>query len=177
MLIHSSRARLASLYSDFRLQRSTNPDGYAANSSAWLRALTAAGDAGLLPTQHGGQHDRFVVRTGEELARALQTPQYGRPLALGSVLQDAVQKRELIPLGEFLSSKTSVYATSWLPTPSQVVSWGLKQLGIIGGDRGDDRLVAGDFVLMSNLEVRVCPSTIARLTSSYRTVRHESSSG
>ncbi|RMZ18441.1 hypothetical protein D0862_00257 [Hortaea werneckii] len=148
-----SRARLASLYSDFRNQRQTNPDGYHANASAWMRALTAAANAGLIPSSAASsQHDHFVLQTGEELARALQTQELGRPLALGSVIDEAVRKKELIPLKEFLEAKESIYAKHWLPTPWQVMSWGLRQLGVIGGDSSEDKLVKGEFVIMANLE-------------------------
>ncbi|KAK1061784.1 hypothetical protein LTR74_010801 [Friedmanniomyces endolithicus] len=148
-----SRARLASLYSDFRSQRQTNPDGYQANASAWLRALTAAAKAGLIPAQAGSQHDRFTLHTGEELLRGLQTAEFGRPLALGSVLEDAVRRGQLIPVREFLDANKSVYAKSWVPTPWQVVSWSLRQIGVTGREGVEDRLVKGDFVVMANVEV------------------------
>ncbi|KAK1060265.1 hypothetical protein LTR74_011985 [Friedmanniomyces endolithicus] len=147
-----SRARHASLYSDFRSQRQTNSDGYQANASAWLRALTAAAKAGLVPAQAGSQHDRFTLHTGEELLRGLQTTEFGRPLALGSVLEDAVRKGQLIPVREFLDAKKSVYAKSWVPTPWQVVSWSLRQFGVTGREGVEDRLVKGDFVVMANVE-------------------------
>ncbi|KAI6900326.1 hypothetical protein KC318_g11999 [Hortaea werneckii] len=148
-----SRARVASLYSDFRNQRQTNPDGYHANASAWMRALTGAANAGLIPSlSASSQHDHFVLQTGEELARALQTQELGRPLALGSVIDEAVRKKELIPLKEFLEAKESIYAKHWLPTPWQVMSWGLRQLGVIGGESSEDKLVKGEFVIMANLE-------------------------
>ncbi|KAK1076018.1 hypothetical protein LTR33_009319 [Friedmanniomyces endolithicus] len=150
--VFRSRARLASLYSDFRSQRQTNPDGYQANASAWLRALTAAAKAGLIPAQAGSQQDRFTLHTGEELLRGLQTTEFGRPLALGSVLEDAVRKGQLIPVREFLDAKKSVYAKSWVPTPWQVVSWSLRQLGVTGREGVEDRLVKGDFVVMANVE-------------------------
>ena len=86
--------------------------------------------------------------------RALQTPELGRPLALGAVLEDAIKRKELIPLNEFLDRKESVYAKSWIPTPWQVVSWGLRQLGVLGREGAEDRLVKGDFVVMANVEVR-----------------------
>lgn len=150
-----SRARLASLYSDFRPQRQTNPDGYHANASAWLRALTAAAKAGLVPSHSAAQQqDHFVLQTGEELARALQTPEFGRPLAIGCVVDEAVRRKELIPVREFLDARESVYARHWLPTPWQVVSWGLRQLGVMGGEGAEDRLVRGDFVVMAHVEVR-----------------------
>ena len=115
--------------------------------------MTAAAKEGLIPTQTGAQHDRFSLHTGEELLRALQTKEYGRPLALGSVIEDAVRKKELVPLEEFLDAKQSVYAKSWLPTPWQVMNWGLRQLGVIGREGAEDKLVTGNFVMMANLEV------------------------
>lgn len=98
-----------------------------------------------------------MIRTGEELLRALQTQEYGRPLALGAVVDDAVRRKELVPLKDFLDAKTSIYAKSWVPTPWQVVSWGLRQIGVMGGEPAEDRLVAGNFVVMANVEV--CLST------------------
>ena len=116
--------------------------------------MTAASKAGLIPTQAGANNDRFVLKTGEELSKSLQTQEFGRPLALGAVVQDAVDKKELVPLAEFLNAKKSIYAKTWIPTPWQAVSWGLKQLGVMGGESVEDRLVAGNFVVMSNVEVR-----------------------
>lgn len=95
-----------------------------------------------------------MLRTGEELSKTLQTQEFGRPLALGAVVQDAVDRKELVPLKEFLDAKKSIYAKTWIPTPWQAVSWGLKQLGVVGGEPAEDRLVAGNFVVMANLEVR-----------------------
>ncbi|KAM3424333.1 hypothetical protein BST61_g11130 [Cercospora zeina] len=150
----SSRTRLASLYSDFRHQRSTNPDGYTANSSAWLRALSAAAKAGLIPAQTGqtGGNSRFVIDSGEGLLRALNTQEYGRPLALGAVLEDAVNSKALVPLKEFLERKENLYHKTWLPTPWQVVSWSLRQLGLTGGTGSEDHLVKGSFVVVANVE-------------------------
>ncbi|KAF2772895.1 hypothetical protein EJ03DRAFT_341493 [Teratosphaeria nubilosa] len=149
-----SRARLASLYSDFRTQRQTNPDGYTANASAWIRALSAAANQGLLPSQAGAtQHDHFLLSSGEALAQALTTAEHGRPLALGSVIEEAVRKNELVPMQEFLDGKGSIYAKSWVPTPWQVLSWGLRQLGVLAdGNGAEDKLVRGDFVIMANVE-------------------------
>jgi charged multivesicular body protein 7 len=68
------------------------------------------------------------------------------------VIEEAVNKKELVPLQDFLDSKQSIYAKSWVPTPWQVVSWGLRQLGVLGKDGADDRLVTGTFVIMANVE-------------------------
>ena len=146
----SSRARLASLYSDFRYQRSANPDGYEANASTWLRALASAVRAEVIPSQ---SNDRLVLHTGDELASALQTPEFGRPLALGAVLGDAVKRKELLPMREFLDAQQSIYARSWALSPWQIVNWGLQQLGVVGGATMDDGLVKADLVVMANVEV------------------------
>ena len=78
----TDRQRLASLYSDFRLQRSTNPDAYAANLSAWNTGLAHAAQASLIP----GGTDVLSLRTGEALLKALELRDLGRPLALGAVV-------------------------------------------------------------------------------------------
>lgn len=96
------------------------------------------------------------MNSGEELLRALQTQEYGRPLALGAVLEDAVKKKEIIPLREFLERRESVYLKSWIPTPWEVLAWGLRQIGVFGdGSGGEDRLVKGEFVVVGNVEVSV----------------------
>ncbi len=84
------RYRLASLYSDFRQLRTTNPDGYDANIDAWVTALTRAARQGLLPSaagQGGGhQNDQLILNVGPDLLQALETRQWGRPQALGVVI-------------------------------------------------------------------------------------------
>ncbi|KAH0365774.1 hypothetical protein KCU65_g5794, partial [Aureobasidium melanogenum] len=149
-----SRNRLQSLYSDFRLQKTSNPDGYQANSRAWLRGLTAAARAGRLPPASTtvGQPSHVVFGSGEELSRALNSQQWGRPLALGAVIQDAVERREFIPLDNFLNATKSVYAKSWIPSPWQVVSWGLKQVGVASLFGASDKLSVGNLVVMANVE-------------------------
>ena len=66
-----------------------------------------------------------------------------------------MKRKDLIQLKEFLDAKQSVYAKSWIPTPWQVLSWGLRQLGVIGdGTEGlDERVATADFVVMANVEV------------------------
>lgn len=80
-------------------------------------------------------------------------------------MQDAVNKKELVLLSEFLGAKKSIYAKTWLPTPWQAVSWGLKQLGVVGGESEDDKLVAGSFVVVANLEVRQSGLLMASIPS------------
>ncbi|THZ85328.1 hypothetical protein D6C84_03381 [Aureobasidium pullulans] len=149
-----SRNRLQSLYSDFRLQKTSNPDGYQANSRAWLRGLTAAARAGRLPptTTTSGRPSHVAFGSGEDLSRALNSTQWGRPLALGAVIQDALDKRDFVPLDDFLNSTKSVYAKTWIPSPWQLVSWGLKQVGVASLFGPSDKLSVGNFVVMANVE-------------------------
>ena len=100
--------RLASLYSDFRYQRTTNPDGYAANIAAWEAMLQKAVQAGKIP----GGNSILALKTGPELSRALETKEWGRPLALDTVVvggQRCGPGSELVIL-TWLTNRTSLFA-------------------------------------------------------------------
>jgi len=114
--------------------------------------LTAATKAGQIPAQVGAQPDHFILHTGDLLAKDLQIPQYGRPLALGSVVDEAVRTKALVPLQDFLDAKQSIYTKSWIPTPWQAISWGLRQIGMVGKGHSEDELMSGNFVIMANVE-------------------------
>ena len=62
-----------------------------------------------------------------------------------------MRRKELIQLGEFLDAKGSVYASSWIPTAWQVLSWGLRALGVLGD--GAERVERAEFVVLGLLEV------------------------
>ncbi|KAI5861577.1 Snf7-domain-containing protein [Durotheca rogersii] len=144
------RARLPALYSDFRSQRTLNPDGFAANVAAWKRGLSEAALAGHAPSK-SATHSRLILDVEDDaLMRSLETKQFGRPLALGTALQDAVANGEMMPLQQFLAAKDSIYSKSWANLPWSIVSWGLRQVGI--GGPGDS-LPKGQFVVLHNLEV------------------------
>ncbi|KAF4552120.1 Snf7-like protein 2 [Elsinoe fawcettii] len=147
-----SPPRLSSLYSSFTPLRTLNPDGYAANSTTWLSALILLSRHGLLPsTSTGSAPSALLLSSTPALAQALSTPQLGQPLSLSAVINDAVAQGALIPLHDFNARERSIYAPGpWVPSPMQVVRWGLKQLGLTGG--GGDALVAGDFVVRETLE-------------------------
>lgn len=89
----------------------------------------------------------------------MNSTQWGRPLALGAVIQDALDKREFVPLDDFLNSTKSVYAKSWIPSPWQLVSWGLKQVGVASLFGTSDKLSVGNFVVMANVEVQPLSET------------------
>jgi len=152
VLTYASQHRLASLYADFRQQLEINPDGYHANIAAWTKALTDAARAGVIPTQ-GTTHDLLNIRTADELARALQHPQYGKPTCLPAVFHEAVQKTELIPLKDFLNSRTSIYKTSWIPTPWSALQWSLRTVGVLGKAAPPEKLAVKNYVVLGNVEV------------------------
>lgn len=145
------KARLPALYSDFRGLRTINPDGYQANVSAWRRALGSLVRSGLAPSR-ASTPNLLVLNADESLLRALESKQYGRPLALGAVVREAALEKDLIPLQDFLKARESIYYKSWTSLPWNVVSWGLRQLGLTGGVGGDDRLPNGQFVVLANIE-------------------------
>jgi len=76
------QARLPSLYSDFRYLKTTNPNGFHANVTAWKSALADACMAGKIVDCS----DKLVLCMGEDLIAWLQSPDWGRPLALGVVV-------------------------------------------------------------------------------------------
>jgi charged multivesicular body protein 7 len=97
-----TRNRLPSLYSDFTLQKKTNPEGYAVNIAAWEQALNRAakrgytssrgvrvrsGSIGSPKNTEGNKKktDHLILRTDESLLRDLELPEWGRPVALGAV--------------------------------------------------------------------------------------------
>ncbi|KAI1653536.1 Snf7-domain-containing protein [Daldinia decipiens] len=144
------RARLPALYSDFRSQRTLNPDGFAANVAAWKRGLSSAALAGQAPSKSATHNHLSLDLESDALLRSLESKQFGRPLALGTVLQEALTSGEMMPLQQFLKAKESIYHRSWSSLPWSVVSWGLRQVGI--GGPGDN-LPKGQFVILHNLEV------------------------
>ncbi|KAL1961128.1 hypothetical protein VTO42DRAFT_3073 [Malbranchea cinnamomea] len=183
-------ARLPSLYSDFSLQRHTNPDGYASNIAAWQRALSKAALAGLLPTSHPSsssgalnrgkttsKSDTLVLRTSNALMAELETSEWGRPVALQSVIDESVRHNVMIPLQTFLTSATSPFRRSWLrlpspPSLSQVASWGMKQVrGLVVGEdeqiQGSGRLQVTDVVLVDNL--KEAAKRVEKVVSSHKT--------
>jgi len=83
------RNRLPSLYSDFTLQKTTNPDGYAVNVGAWEQALINAARQGYISRDTvAGQvnSSHLVLKANESLLRDLEVPELGQPVALGTVI-------------------------------------------------------------------------------------------
>lgn len=145
---------MPSLYSDFRPLRTLNPDGYNANVSAWLKSLMSAASAGYIcNASTPDSPSLLVLQLDNHLLRELETKTLGQPLALGTVVREGIQSKTLLDHSEFLRAEESVYLTPWrIPSVSAVLGWGLRQFGLGIGATGDDKLPAGRFVLMPNLE-------------------------
>lgn len=147
----NNRNRLAALYSDFRHLRTTNPDGYAANIEAWRKGLADAVKGGHI-SNRGASGDLLIMNVDENLLNALESKEWGKPLALGMVVRDAVSKKEMMPAQEFLSAKESIYHKSWVLKPWDILSWGLRQLGLAEGQNDEDKLPVGRFAVLANIE-------------------------
>lgn len=68
------------------------------------------------------------------------------------MIHDAVSKKEMIPLKDFLTSKASIYARSWTLSPWAVLSWSLRQVGFLSSSPASDTLAVGSFVIVANVE-------------------------
>ncbi|KAG0135934.1 Snf7-domain-containing protein [Tuber indicum] len=139
------RARLPSLYSDFCPLRANNPSGFLANVTAWKSVLSQAAANGIL----GG--DTLVLEIGEGLVGSLATREWGRPLALGTVVNEAVSTREFISLETFLGMRESVYYRPWVD-PWKVLVWGLEVVGLKSRAVEDGKIREGKVVVLKNIE-------------------------
>ncbi|KAK0119581.1 hypothetical protein ONS95_011021 [Cadophora gregata] len=145
------KTRLEDLYSDFGKSRSINPDGYQANITAWLQALSHATLAGHMPSTSSSP-DLLSITISTDLVYALETREWGVPSALGTVVREGLKTRQWIDVQEFALARESIYQKGWaLPVPSigDVLGWGLRQLGFGGGE---EKLVKGQVVVLENLE-------------------------
>lgn len=69
------------------------------------------------------------------------------------VQDDAIEKRHLIPLQEFLDAPTSIYARKWAVRPWWLVSWTLHQLGLWERRAVVGRLPEARYAVVPNIEV------------------------
>ena len=98
-----------------------------------------------------------MFHPSDSLLIALSSPQYGRPLGLGAVIDESVRAGLMIPVKEFLAIDRSIYSKSWVPSPWTVLQWGLRQIGLAGagsyeGTSGVRKLKTTAFVLVEALE-------------------------
>lgn len=147
----SKRSRLPARYSDFRPQRTLNPDGYQANISAWRQALSHLVSRGLI-SYRGSTPNHFVLALDDSVLRSLEHKEFGQPLALGTVIRESTAGRDFIPIADFNKSQQSIYHSSWSGVPWTVMSWTLRQLGVVDPARGDDKLPTGQYLIVKNVE-------------------------
>ncbi|KAJ3524539.1 hypothetical protein NMY22_g10955 [Coprinellus aureogranulatus] len=154
----TSGTRLQALYSDFSRQKTSNPTSFQANVEWWRRALEEFVDSGFQDESSSNTtKSRLVLHANASLLEKVKVPKVGKPLALGAVLVRSFSlftayhtherlapvksdlhnaSHSIYPLSEFLSLKSSIYATSSLPVrvASYLVGkplwWSLEQIGI-----------------------------------------------
>ncbi|KAG0158307.1 hypothetical protein PDIDSM_5820 [Penicillium digitatum] len=174
------RNRLPSLYSDFTPQKKTNPDGYFVNVAPWEQALnraakygytssrgvrvrsgsTISAKSGTSPAKRK-KTDHLILRTDESLLRDLESPEWGRPVALGTVFDEAVRNNLMIPLPVYKTTAGLLQKKSlWklidpgVLSPWNVMGWGVRQLkGFVVGSESDSapKLQVQELVLVENL--------------------------
>lgn len=94
--------------------------------------------------------DLLAININEELFRDLESKEWGRPLALGTVVDESIRRKDIIPVKEFQDSKESIYYNPWSLNPLNLLGWGLRQLGVAGGF--GTKVATGQFVVLQNLE-------------------------
>lgn len=143
------KSRLPSLYSDFEHLRTLNPEGYKANISAWLQGLAAAASAAVIPTNNK-RPNLLSISFNEDLLNALENENV-RPLSIGIVVREGIEKGQLIPYKEFMEASLSIYEKSWALWPWQTLARGLKQLGLYRYPKLDKSSI-GEFIVVENME-------------------------
>ena len=71
----------------------------------------------------------------------------------GMLKDEAVEKRHMIPLQEFLDAPTSIYSRKWTIQPWWLISWGLRQLGLLEKHTALGKLPTARYVVIPNVEV------------------------
>jgi charged multivesicular body protein 7 len=110
-----TNTRLYSLFSDFRKLKEANPEGYEANLIAWKSLIDEFFQRNLLS-------HRFVLDT-DGFLETLVLPEYGKPLALGIVLEELIKTGGLVPLKQFETEPMNT--RRWGVRP--VVSWAVNK--------------------------------------------------
>ncbi|RKF72136.1 uncharacterized protein GcM1_249213 [Golovinomyces cichoracearum] len=144
------KSRLSALYSDFSYLRTTNPDGYVANVSAWLQGLASATRAGVMPTINKNPN-LLSMTLNQDLIHALET-ENGRPLSIGIVSREGIANGQLIPRKEFMEAVSSIYQKSWSSWPWYTFTHFLKQFGNFRSFSRNEVLPVMELVVLENLE-------------------------
>lgn len=96
------------------------------------------------------------------MLRDLESAEWGRPVALGTVFDEAMRKRSMIPLPVYKTTAGLLQKSQWrvidsgVLSPWNVMSWGVRQLkGFVVGSESDSapKLQVQELVLVENLQV------------------------
>jgi charged multivesicular body protein 7 len=101
-----------------------------------------------VPTR-SGLSSTLVLDCDEQLLGTLESKVYGRPLALGVAVQEALAAKDFILLAEFQSATESIYNKPW--SVRSVAGWMLRQAGVADFLRSE-KLPKGQFVVVANVE-------------------------
>ncbi|OAQ62242.1 vacuolar sorting protein SNF7 family protein [Pochonia chlamydosporia 170] len=145
------RARFPALYSDFRSQRTLNPDGYHANIAAWQGALSSLCLRGLLSSR-GSSSSLLILSVDELLPHHFENHRFGQPLALGTVIRQAVADHRFLSVNTFLYPQAATLSRNLSSITWSAAQWTARQLGIIDRVNGEDSLPTGRYVIVSNVE-------------------------
>ncbi|KAG5986872.1 hypothetical protein E4U52_008174 [Claviceps spartinae] len=149
------KARLPALYADFRPQRTLNPDGYNANVTAWQDGLSFLAYHGLLSNAEP-RSSALVLCVDQTLLRALESKQYGQPLALDSAIHDAISRRVFIPMDDFIRQSPRTHPPPTFASLTwKAIEWAFGRLGTQMEKSGQDALPTGRYVLTGNVDA-VC---------------------
>jgi charged multivesicular body protein 7 len=69
------------------------------------------------------------------------------------VQNEAVKTKRLVPLQKFLSSNDNIYNAGWNISPWQLLSAGVRLLGLNNENGREGELAAGQFVVVANIEL------------------------
>ncbi|KAF8511566.1 Snf7-domain-containing protein [Hysterangium stoloniferum] len=156
-----SSSRLKSLYSDFSLQKQSNPAGFQSNLDWWRRTILH-----LLSTSgQPSSQDILVLHAESSLIDGLRCEELGvgRPLGIASVITELAASGVIMALTAFQTSGQSIYYSGSLPArlASYLVGrplwWALEQLSVVGESSRESeenrwKRVQGDYVVVPLLE-------------------------
>lgn len=131
---HFPKSRLNSLYGNFENLKHLNPEGFEANIQAWSILLTSLIQSGIL------NDSKLSINTfNPNISQLLAIPMYGQPKGLGTILNELVQRRILVPYSSYSSATDSFVSIMHdsvtfrdYISPKKWLHWGIQQLGLVG---------------------------------------------
>ncbi|PWN37494.1 uncharacterized protein FA14DRAFT_114188, partial [Meira miltonrushii] len=176
---------LPALYADLAAHRSSNKASYEASLEWWRELLSSACLAG----PETSTADRLILHVNQALLDDLSLDDVGRPLGLGTVIMELQQRKEVIEMKQFLSSrarfkrpslghhlqKSTALSSRAASLAMAPLTWAISQLSLSLGfgesssDASDEdwEKSKGNWVVLENVE-RVAEAVLAAHRSSPR---------